>query len=37
MAYNRVAGYGMNEKVGMLSFPSDDQSFQKPYRRTPRA
>ena len=31
MAYNRVAVYGMNEKVGMLSFPSDDQSFQKPY------
>jgi AFG3 family protein len=31
MAYNRVAVYGMNEKVGMLSFPTDDQSFQKPY------
>ena len=31
MAYNRVAVYGMNDKVGMLSFPSDDQSFQKPY------
>ena len=31
MAYNRVAVYGMNEKVGMLSFPSDDQQFQKPY------
>jgi AFG3 family protein len=31
MAYNRVAVYGMNSKVGMLSFPSDDQSSQKPY------
>ena len=31
MAYNRVAVYGMNDKVGMLSFPSDDQQFQKPY------
>ena len=31
MAYNRVAVYGMNNKVGMLSFPSDDQSLQKPY------
>lgn len=31
MAYARVAVYGMNEKVGMLSFPSDEGSFQKPY------
>jgi AFG3 family protein len=31
MAYARVAVYGMNEKVGMLSFPPDNQQFQKPY------
>jgi ATP-dependent Zn protease len=27
MAYARVAVYGMNEKVGMLSFPSDEGKY----------
>jgi AFG3 family protein len=31
MAYNQVALYGMNPKIGLLSFPSDDNRFDKPY------
>jgi ATP-dependent Zn protease len=27
----QVAVYGMNEKVGMLSFPPNDNQFDKPY------
>jgi AFG3 family protein len=30
-AYARVAIYGMNAKVGMLSFPPDDNRLDKPY------
>jgi AFG3 family protein len=30
-AYARVALYGMNEKVGMLSFPAEEGRFDKPY------
>lgn len=31
MAYAEVGLYGMNGKVGLVSFPSDDNSFSKPY------
>uniref|UniRef100_A0A7S0RHV4 AAA+ ATPase domain-containing protein n=1 Tax=Pyramimonas obovata TaxID=1411642 RepID=A0A7S0RHV4_9CHLO len=31
LAYNQVAVYGMNEKVGLLSFPPDDNRLDKPY------
>jgi cell division protease FtsH len=31
IAYSQVALYGMNEKVGRLSFKQDEQSFTKPY------
>ena len=31
MAYGQVAIYGMNEKVGLVSFPSEDGQFSKPY------
>lgn len=31
MAYNQVALYGMNSKIGLLSFPADDNRFDKPY------
>lgn len=31
MAYAQVGIYGMNEKVGLLSFPPDDNRFDKPY------
>lgn len=31
MAYQSVAVYGMNEKVGLVSFPQDSQRFDKPY------
>merc|ERR1719163_1189563 len=31
MAYYTVAVYGMNEKIGLLSFPKDDQSLKSPY------
>ena len=31
MAYAQVALYGMNEKVGLLSFPQDDNRLDKPY------
>mmetsp|Transcript_3560 Transcript_3560/g.10352 ORF Transcript_3560/g.10352 Transcript_3560/m.10352 type:complete len:828 (-) Transcript_3560:1087-3570(-) len=31
MAYAQVGIYGMNEKVGLLSFPQDDNRFDKPY------
>eukprot|EP00210_Caulerpa_lentillifera_P008488 g8097.t1 len=31
MAYAEVGLYGMNGKVGLVSFPSDDQAFNKPY------
>jgi AFG3 family protein len=31
MAYAQVGIYGMNERVGLLSFPQDDNRFDKPY------
>ncbi len=31
MAYAQVGIYGMNEKVGLLSFPQDENRFDKPY------
>ena len=31
MAYAQVALYGMNEKVGLLSFPQDENRLDKPY------
>jgi len=31
LAYNQIAVYGMNEKVGLLSFPPQENSFDKPY------
>ena len=31
MAYGQVAIYGMNDKVGLVSFPSEEGSFNKPY------
>ena len=31
MAYARVAIYGMNKRVGLLSFPPEDGKFDKPY------
>lgn len=31
MAYSQVAVYGMNEKVGLVSFPPDSNRFDKPY------
>ena len=31
MAYAQVAIYGMNEKVGLVSFPSEEGQFNKPY------
>ena len=31
MAYSQVAIYGMNEKVGLVSYPNDEGSFNKPY------
>ena len=31
MAYAQVALYGMNERVGLLSFPQDDSRLDKPY------
>merc|ERR1712046_123649 len=31
MAYNKVAVYGMNDKVGLLSFPKDQNELTKPY------
>lgn len=31
MAYGQVAIYGMNEKVGLVSFPSEEGQFNKPY------
>ncbi len=31
MAYSQVAIYGMNEKVGLVSFPAEDGQFSKPY------
>ena len=31
MAYAQVGIYGMNPKIGLVSFPSDDNSFSKPY------
>ena len=35
MAYNTVAVYGMNEKIGLLSFPKDDQSLKSPFVHKP--
>lgn len=31
MAYSTVAVYGMNDKVGLVSFPPDGNRFDKPY------
>lgn len=31
MAYSQVAIYGMNEKVGLVSYPNEEGSFNKPY------
>ncbi len=31
MAYSQVAIYGMNKKVGLVSFPAEDGQFSKPY------
>ena len=31
MAYAQVALYGMNEKVGLLSFPAEEGRIDKPY------
>lgn len=31
MAYSTVAVYGMNERVGLVSFPPDKQRLDKPY------
>lgn len=31
MAYAQVAIYGMNPKVGLVSFPAEDGQFNKPY------
>ena len=31
MAYSQVSLYGMSESVGLVSFPSDNETFQKPY------
>jgi AFG3 family protein len=31
MAYAQVAIYGMNKKVGLVSFPAEDGQFNKPY------
>ena len=31
MAYAQVGVYGMNEKVGLVSFPQDENSLSKPY------
>ena len=31
MAYSQVAIYGMNERVGLVSYPNEEGSFNKPY------
>ncbi|KAL3140183.1 ATP-dependent zinc metalloprotease FTSH 10, mitochondrial [Trebouxia sp. C0009 RCD-2024] len=31
MAYSQVAIYGMNDKVGLVSYPNEEGSFNKPY------
>lgn len=31
MAYSQVAIYGMNDKVGLVSFPAEEGQFNKPY------
>jgi len=31
MAYNMTAVYGLNEKIGLLSFPQGDNDFKSPY------
>jgi hypothetical protein len=31
MAYSSVAVYGMNDKIGLVSFPQDNQRMDKPY------
>merc|ERR1711924_406423 len=31
MAYSQVSLYGMSESVGLVSFPSDNDTFMKPY------
>lgn len=31
MAYSQVAIYGMNEKVGLVSYPNEEGAFNKPY------
>lgn len=32
MAYSQVAIYGMNPKIGLLSFPPEENQLHKPYR-----
>jgi ATP-dependent Zn protease len=31
MAYGQVSLYGMNDKIGLLSYPKDNNQFQNPY------
>merc|ERR1719478_1554390 len=31
MAYSQVSIYGFNDKIGLLSFPKEENSFNKPY------
>lgn len=31
MAYSQVAIYGMNDKIGLVSYPNEEGSFNKPY------
>ena len=31
MAYSQVAIYGMNDKIGLVSYPNEEGSFSKPY------
>lgn len=31
MAYAEVGVYGMSVKIGLVSYPADDNSFSKPY------
>lgn len=31
MAYAQVGVYGMNEKIGLVSFPQEENQFSKPY------
>ena len=31
MAYSQVAVYGMNDKIGLVSFPPQENQFDKPF------